>query len=288
VTIERLNGTIYQAAKGFEAELEDELRGTRLADRLYFAEGAPRPIAWAEDVWIDPVRIIFESLGGASMALLSLGKDWEPFPVAFFDRTALIQKQLPASARSKAPGAWALVAKKEILAAAKTLRPNPHFVEDKEGPPSRAYLKLWEAFHVLGTRPTKGETAIDLGSSPGGWTWVLQQTGAHVISVDKAPLAPHVAKLPRIDFRRESAFGLDPKAIGHLDWIVSDVICFPKKIALLVLRWLEVHPKANWVVTIKFKGETEMEPLAPLRKIPGSQLVHLHHNRHELTWLKTR
>jgi 23S rRNA (cytidine2498-2'-O)-methyltransferase len=295
VTIEKLGGTIYQAAKGFEVELAEELRGERIADRLFLAPGPPQDVAWAINTWIDPVRVRFESLGGASMALLSLGKKWAPFPVAFFDRTALIQKQLPVYSDpilrfpSPAPepvGIWTLAGKKEILAASRTTRTAFEFVEDKEGPPSRAYLKLWEALTLLGDHPKKGETAVDLGSSPGGWTWVLQTLGARVISVDKAPLAPAIAKLPRIDFRNESAFGLDPKRIGHVDWIVSDVICYPEKIATLVLRWLDAHRAARWIVTIKFKGETDMASLAPLRKIPGSRLVHLHNNRHELTWMK--
>jgi 23S rRNA (cytidine2498-2'-O)-methyltransferase len=301
--IERLEATVYRAARGFEAELYAELGDDAApiveGGRLFLAPGPRRPAAWATNVWIDPVRIRFESLAGGAMALLSLGKKWFLDPVALFDRAALIEKQLPAATfaplafPAAAPdpcGAWTLAKKNEILASARTTSPFPNgeavFVEDRQNPPSRAYLKLWEALTLLGKHPRRGDHAVDLGSSPGGWTWALQRLGAHVVSIDKAPLAPRVAALPRIDFRRASAFGIDPGSIERVDWLVSDVICFPKKIVALVERWLGIYPNASYVVTVKFQGVTDMTPLAELRTIPGSRLVHLHHNRHELTWMK--
>ena len=45
----------------------------------------------------------------------------------------------------------------------------------------------------------------------------MQRMGARVISVDKAPLAPEVASLPGIEYRRESAFALGPDAAGPVD-----------------------------------------------------------------------
>ena len=115
---------------------------------------------------------------------------------------ALIQAQLPkVSAKPlvfgepppAAPvGSWTLLDANTVLAAPRCSSPFPHgevrFVEDRTGPPSRAYLKLWEAFTLLGRRPGSGDLCLDLGSSPGGWSWALQKLGARVISVDKAPL----------------------------------------------------------------------------------------------------
>ena len=95
------------------------------------------------------------------------------------------------------------------------------FVEDRAGPPSRAYLKLWEALTLSGQHPGPGDLCLDLGSSPGGWSWALQQMGARIISVDKAPLDPAVARLPGIEHRDDSAFALDPAAIGPVDWLFS-------------------------------------------------------------------
>ncbi len=301
--MERLDATIYRAARGFEAELGAELGADAepivVGGTLFVAPGPPRPAAWAINLWTEPNRIRFDALAGGAMALLSLGKKWFLDPVALFDRAALIEKQLPAATFAPlvfpgpvpAPvGAWTLAARNEIFASSRTTSPFPNgeaaFVENRQAPPSRAYLKLWEALTLLGKHPKRGEHAVDLGSSPGGWTWALHQLGAHVISVDKAPLAPRVARLPRIDFRRASAFGIDPTSIERVDWLVSDGICYPRKIVSLVERWLAIHPSAHCVVTIKLQGKTEMAPLARLRALPGSRLVHLHHNRHELTWMR--
>jgi len=37
---------------------------------------------------------------------------------------------------------------------------------------------------------------------------------------------------------------------------------------------------------MKFQGETDQETARRFAAIPGSQLRHLHHNKHELTWIK--
>jgi 23S rRNA (cytidine2498-2'-O)-methyltransferase len=42
----------------------------------------------------------------------------------------------------------------------------------------------------------------------------------------------------------------------------------------------------NFVCTIKFQGETDHETARRFAQIPGSRVMHLHHNKHELTWFK--
>jgi 23S rRNA (cytidine2498-2'-O)-methyltransferase len=158
------------------------------------------------------------------------------------------------------------------------------FVEDHAAPPSRAYLKLWDLFTISGKKPTPGELCLDLGSSPGGWTWVLSQLGARVISVDKAPLAPSVAKLPRVRYVQSSAFALDPANHEPVDWLFSDVICYPGRLLEHVERWLQAGKAQNLVCTLKFQATTDHDVARRFASIPGSQLAHLHHNKHELTW----
>jgi 23S rRNA (cytidine2498-2'-O)-methyltransferase len=159
------------------------------------------------------------------------------------------------------------------------------FVEDRTAP-SRAYLKLWELFTLLGKRPYPSERCIDLGASPGGWSWVLQRLGARVVSVDKAPLDRSLVGLAAIDYRRESAFALDPRTIGPVDWLFSDVVCYPKRLLTLVQRWLAADTVRCFVCTVKFQGATDFDVMQAFAAIPGSRLLHLHHNKHELTWVR--
>jgi len=102
-----------------------------------------------------------------------------------------------------------------------------------------------------------------------------------VLAVDKAPLAPRIAKLPGVEFRSESAFGLKPEPV---DWLFSDVICYPSRLLELAQRWLPMA--RNMVCTVKFQEKTDHAVVREFATIPGSQLLHLHHNRHELTWYR--
>jgi 23S rRNA (cytidine2498-2'-O)-methyltransferase len=114
----------------------------------------------------------------------------------------------------------------------------------------------------------------------------LQQMGARVVSVDKADLAPEIARLPRIEHRLESAFALDPRSLGPIDWFFSDVVCYPTRLLALVDRWLAAGTCRNFICTVKFQGKTDHEVARRFAAIPESQLHHLFHNKHELTWIK--
>ena len=53
----------------------------------------------------------------------------------------------------------------------------------------------------------------------------------------------------------------------------------------LVERWIAAGCAANIVCTIKFQGETDHQSAASFAAIPGAQVLHLHHNKHELTFM---
>jgi 23S rRNA (cytidine2498-2'-O)-methyltransferase len=293
--------TAYLAADGLVDELAEELGAVELAHRrLLIAAGPPRPTAWAANVWLDPREIGIASISDAAAKLRAIQRNWAVYAPVLHRRAMLVQEQLPkVSARPlifgtpppAAPlGSWTLLDARTVLASPRCTSPFPNgevrFVEDHAGPPSRAYLKLWEALTLVGQRPGPGERCLDLGSSPGGWSWALQQMGAQVISVDKAPLAPEIARLPGIEHRCESAFALDPQAIGPIDWLFSDVVCYPARLLALVERWLAAGTCRRFLCTIKFQGETDHETARRFAAIPGSQLFHLFQNKHELTWSK--
>jgi 23S rRNA (cytidine2498-2'-O)-methyltransferase len=293
--------TAYLAAEGFAEELDHELGGAETRHgRLLIASRPPRPAAWAANVWLDPQEIPIASISDAAAKLRAIQRNWAVYAPRLYRRAMLIQEQLPkVSAKPlvfgtpspAAPlGSWTLLDTGTMLAAPHCTNPFPNgeiqFVEDRTGPPSRAYLKLWEALTLIGRRPGPGEISLDLGSSPGGWSWALQQMGARVISVDKAPLAPEIARLPGIEHRQESAFAVDPRTIGPIDWLFSDVVCYPARLLVLTERWLTSGVCRNFVCTIKFQGPTDHETARRFAAIPGAQLRHLFHNKHELTWSK--
>ncbi|HTO84542.1 MAG TPA: SAM-dependent methyltransferase [Methylomirabilota bacterium] len=300
---EPLEATGYLAPAGFEIQLRAELgevSGLTAYDRLLLVPGPPRPAAWAANIWYEPVRIPIASIADAAGALRAIQRNWAVYPWRLHRRAGLIQAQLPhvsakplifpAPAPTAPLGSWTLLDEHTVVASARCSSPFPNgevqFVEDKQAPPNRAYLKLWEALTVLGRQPGPGERCLDLGASPGGWTWVLQALGAQVISVDKAPLAPAIARLPNVEFRQASAFALAPDDVGPVDWLFSDVVCYPARLLGLAERWLQSGRVRNFVCTLKFQGETDHATARRFAAIPGSRLMHLHHNKHELTWAR--
>ena len=290
--------TGYLAPRGFLAELQQELGDTvvEIYGDLVLAAGPARPIAWVANVWHAPERIAIASIGDAAKKLRAIQRNWALYPHAHHRRAALIVEKLPkVSAKplafgTPAPtaplGSWALLAPDLMLASASCSSPFPNgevqFVEDRTAP-NRAYLKLWEALTLIGRHPQPGELCLDLGASPGGWTWVLQKLGARVISVDKAALDPHIASLPNVVYRRESAFALEPQSFGRVDWLVADIACYPPRLLTLVRKWLAAGTVRRFICTIKFQGATDLDVMAEFAAIPGSRLIHLHHNKHELT-----
>ncbi|MGE5149209.1 MAG: SAM-dependent methyltransferase [Rhodospirillaceae bacterium] len=297
--------TGYLASDGFEPQLREELRRAGVVvqgehGRLLIADTAV-PSAWAANIWHDCVELPVASIGSSAKALRDIQRNWAMYAPVHHRRAALIQERLPhvsakpivfPMAAPTAPlGSWTLLAPDRLLAAAHCSSPFPNgevqFVEDKTGPPNRAYLKLWEALVRLRRWPQPGQRCLDLGASPGGWTWVLAKLGADVIAIDKAPLDPRIAAMPGVAWRGESAFALEPESVGPIDWLFSDVIAYPARLLRLVERWRASGLAKNFVCTVKFQGETDHEAAAGFAAIPGAQLLHLHHNKHELTFMLT-
>jgi 23S rRNA (cytidine2498-2'-O)-methyltransferase len=291
----------YLAAEGFELPLQEELTlaGAGLLDwhgRLLLCDSPPQPAAWALDVWTDPREIEAPSVKAAADALRAIQRNWAGYAAGLHRRSALITERLPpVRARplrfpEPAPashlGAWTLLAPDRLLASPAKTSPFPdgacRFEEDRAGPPSRAYLKLWEACTLLGAWPGPGERCIDLGAAPGGWTWVAASLGARVTAVDRAPLDPAVAALPGVSAIAGNAFTHAPEPV---DWLLSDVIAYPARLLELVQAWMEAGAARRIVCTIKLQGATDHAAVAGFSAIPGGRVAHLFHNKHELTFL---
>ena len=127
-------------------------------------------------------------------------------------------------------------------------------------PPSRAYQKLEEAFLWMGAEPRRGESCVDLGASPGGWTATLRKRQAQVIAVDRAPLAPPLARDPGVATVIGNAFNYTPQR--PVDWMVSDVVCEPPRSLALAERWMSDRLCRGLIVTVKFKGQSGYGVLA--------------------------
>lgn len=296
--------TGYLAPEGLAHELKNELtkhRGLTLAGEygdLFVVAGPAQKIIWAQNTLENLKSFDFESVTQAANHLKEQGGLWTPYSYQLHRRTELIQeklKKIPSkriaflSAVPKAPlKTWFLESPNRLWCSETSSSPFPlgvmKFEEDKKFPPSRAYLKLWEFFTLHGVYPKRNEKCVDLGSSPGGWTWVLAELGTQVISVDKAPLAENVRKAKNVQSLQKDAFQLKPQEIGPVDWLFSDIICFPARLFELVEEWRSSGLVKNFVFTIKFKGETDFVSLEKFAAIPGSKIQHLAHNKHEVTW----
>lgn len=135
--------------------------------------------------------------------------------------------------------------------------------EDKSAP-SRAFTKLVESEHRLGRYISKGQTCVDLGASPGSWSYVAIQRGAHVIAVDRSELREDLMRNPRLKFETADAFKYKPPQT--VDWLVCDVIAAPQRSIDLLLEWLREKRMRHFIVTIKFKGHDEYALLDILKR----------------------
>ncbi|MBQ8664922.1 MAG: hypothetical protein IJ474_03975 [Mailhella sp.] len=294
---------VYLAARGFERDLLEELalngvQVREVKERLVLADGLFYS-AWAQNIWLEPFFQPIASVGEAVRTLKSIQRNWKLHAVDFHRRAALIEQQLPpVKARplafgTPAPtsplGSWTLWDRDTLLVSAKCSSAfgdgEVNFEEDKIAPPSRAYLKLWETFTLLGRGPKPGELCYDLGSAPGGWTWVLASMGARVFSIDKSPLEERVAAMKGVEHHIGSGFSLEPKNMERADWLFSDMACYPERLLGLVKQWLDADAAENFVCTIKLQGTTDHAVVQSFRDIPGSKVIHLSCNKHELTWI---
>ncbi len=292
--------TGYLASKDYPQNLETEISGADIIiDRLYLKEGPSLSPAWAQNIWLDPLIIEYDSISDAVRKLKAIQRNWALLPNILHRRAQLIKDALPHIGEKPKSfpyplpalpmGSFTLIDEHRLIASPSCASPFAHgeieFEENKLDPPSRAYLKLQEALCVCGSLPGPQSRCIDAGACPGGWTWVLTLLGAHVTAIDRSELDPRLMAHPLVNFSRHSAFTLKPEELGACDWLFSDVICYPAKLYEWILVWLNSGLCRNFICTVKMQGEPDWETMAKFKAIPGSRLLHLGYNKHELTWM---
>jgi 23S rRNA (cytidine2498-2'-O)-methyltransferase len=164
------------------------------------------------------------------------------------------------------------------------------------GSPSRSTVKLAEALLEFldekerAKRLAPGMTAVDLGASPGGWTWQLVQRGLMVTAVDNGAIDPPLLETGQVKHRRDDGFHYRPAE--PVDWMVCDMVESPSKIARLASRWIAEGWCRDTIFNLKLPMKKRWEEVGRCREIIDEALggagyylrmKHLYHDREEVT-----
>ena len=164
--------------------------------------------------------------------------------------------------------------------------------------PSRSTLKLEEAFHVFLPKEKAidrlgpGMNAVDLGASPGGWTYQLASRGIRVIAVDNGPMSQTLMRSGFVEHIRADGFRYRPPR--PVDWMVCDIVEQPVRVAKLVGKWIGEGLCHSSIFNLKLpmkKRYDEVKRCMELIRIDLDRLrlryslsvKHLYHDREEVT-----
>jgi 23S rRNA (cytidine2498-2'-O)-methyltransferase len=162
--------------------------------------------------------------------------------------------------------------------------------------PSRSTLKLAEALLEFlddkerARRLAPGMSAIDLGASPGGWTWQLVQRGMMVIAVDNGAMDPKLMETGQVKHRRDDGFHFRPAE--PVDWMVCDMVESPSKIARLASKWIAEEWARETIFNLKLPMKKRWEEVERCRSIIDEamggggyylRMKQLYHDREEVT-----
>lgn len=164
--------------------------------------------------------------------------------------------------------------------------------------PSRSTLKLEEAWHQFIPRDQWDErladdmTGVDLGASPGGWTYQLVRRGMLVTAIDNGPMAESLMDTGLVQHLMADGFTWRPKQM--VDWMVCDIVEKPARNAALLETWLGEGLCREAVVNLKLPMKQRYAEVRRLlerieegfkaRKVKVSiACKQLYHDREEVT-----
>jgi 23S rRNA (cytidine2498-2'-O)-methyltransferase len=275
------------ARQGFRVhDVVEAAQLSRAVGQALAATGAPQP--WALDVWVpdsDEGNPLAQRAAELA-AQVTVPTAWAEKRAADA-RAALSDNGLYAQACLLPPGdrvVVGVVPARDALSLAPGGRLRIHVPDSA---PSRAAMKLLEAFAWLDRAPDPGDVCVDLGAAPGGWTWVLLERRAGVIAVDPAFLARSLQGKKGVQHERRDAFKYEPP--GQVDWLFSDMAWRPLESAALLAKWARRGWARLVIANIKLPMRKKAEMLVRVREIltdggwSNLRVRQLYHDREEVT-----
>ena len=108
-------------------------------------------------------------------------------------------------------------------------------ITPKDEPISRAYYKAAESISWSGFPMRPGETAVEIGSAPGGACGRLLELGMRVIGIDPAEMDSRITENPNFSHIQARAGDLPRKVFRGAKWLLVDSNVAPQK-TLTTLR----------------------------------------------------
>jgi 23S rRNA (cytidine2498-2'-O)-methyltransferase len=281
------NGELAFARQGFVVgAVVAPSQLSSLLPSLLSSVGKPQP--WAMDSWVpdSDEGNLLSGRSGDMAAHTRVGGTWGDVRVSDA-RAAWQENGLYAQICLLPPGDLVAVG---VMPAreAPSLAPGGRLrVHVSDAAPSRAAMKLLEAFIWLDRAPDPGDVCVDLGAAPGGWTYVLLDRRAKVTAVDPAFLDRTLQSKKNVLHIRADAFTFEPRE--PVDWLFSDMAWRPLESAALLAKWARRGWARLLIANIKLPMKKKAEMLLRVREIlddggwKNLRFRQLYHDREEVT-----
>jgi len=142
-----------------------------------------------------------------------------------------------------------------------------------EAAPSRAWCKIEEAIAWGGLDVRAGETAVEIGASPGGAVYALLQRGLHVYGVDPAAMDEGLAAFdglagrPRFVHLRKPGMEVERRELpAHFQWLLMDANLAPMIALENAERYVQLGKPRGAVLTLKLNDDKVFTALPRLRE----------------------
>lgn len=164
--------------------------------------------------------------------------------------------------------------------------------------PSRSTLKLEEAWHWFipkrqwGERLGAGMRAVDLGASPGGWTWQMVKRNMMVEAIDNGPMDAALMETGQVTHHEVDGFKFHPSKKVH--WMVCDMAESPMKVAERIAHWVVNDWCSETIFNLKLPMKKRFQEVRACIDLMEQKFKdrgvnveisckHLYHDREEIT-----